>query len=68
MRRRNLQIIAAQSGYGKTRCDVMHMVERYVNSQNPSRLVSISNGWWYNLKREIHSPVSEVEIQQLEYE
>jgi len=42
---------AAQSGYGKTCRDVMNMVERYVNSQNPSRLVSISNGWWYNFKK-----------------
>jgi len=60
-------LVTAQSHYGKTCCDVMNMVENYVNCQNPSRLVSISNGGTIS-KREIHSLVSEVEIQQLAYE
>jgi len=37
-------LLAAQSGYGKIRRDVMSIVEGYVNSQNPSHTVSISNG------------------------
>ena len=42
-------IVSAQSGYGKTRKDVMNIVDRYVN-QSSSRSVSISNGWWFNFK------------------
>ena len=43
--------LAAQSGYGKTHQDVMCTVEGYVNSQNPSCTVSISNRWWWNFKK-----------------
>jgi len=43
-------VLCAQAGFGKTRRDVMNLVERYVNSQNPSSNVSLSNGWWYKFK------------------
>ena len=43
-------IVSAQSGYSKTRKDVINIVERYVN-QSSSCSVSISNGWWFNFKK-----------------
>jgi len=42
-------IFPAQGGFGKTCRDVMKIVKRYVNSQNPSSNISISNGWWWNM-------------------
>ena len=44
-------ILAARSGFGKTRRDVMNLVERYMLKQQPSKSVNLSNGWWYNFKK-----------------
>ena len=60
-------VLAAKVGYGKTRRDVMNLVETYVNSKplqieaqktvnGPSQIeakkpVAISNGWWFKFKR-----------------
>ena len=44
-------ILSAQSGYGKTRRDVMNIVEGYMLKQQPPRSVNLSNGWWYNFKK-----------------
>jgi len=47
-------ILSAQAGFGKTRRDVMNIEERYINIQNPSSNVSISNGWWFKFKKRNH--------------
>ena len=44
-------ILAARSGFGKTRRDVMNLVEGYMLKQQPSKSVNLSNGWWYNFKK-----------------
>ena len=44
-------ILAAQSGYRKTRRDVMNIVEGYMLKQQPSRSVHLSNEWWHNFKK-----------------
>ena len=44
-------ILVARSGYGKTRHDVMNIVEGYMLKQQPSRSVNLSNGWWHNFKK-----------------
>jgi len=43
-------ILSVQVGFGKTCRDFMNIVERYVNSQNPSCNTSIINGWWFKFK------------------
>ena len=61
----NHLVLSAKVGYGKTRRDVMNLVETYVNSQrskkqdnnnqrskkqdNPKE-VTVSNGWWFKFK------------------
>ena len=47
-------VLSAKVGYGKTRRDVMNMVETYINSQQSKgeyqKEVTISNGWWFKFK------------------
>ena len=46
-------MLSAKVGYGKTRRDVMNLVETYVNSQYPEgkKNVTISNGWWFKFRK-----------------
>ena len=47
-------VLSAKVGYGKTRQDVMNLVETYVNSRRSKeqnqKEVTVSNGWWFKFK------------------
>ena len=47
-------VLSAKVGYGKTRRDVMNLVETYVNSRRSKeqnqKEVTVSNGWWFKFK------------------
>ena len=44
-------IYAARTGYGKTRRDVINLVEGYMLKKQPPKSVNLSNGWWHNFKK-----------------
>ena len=46
-------VLSEKVGYGKTRRDVMNLVETYVNSQRSEgkKNVTISNGWWFKFRK-----------------
>ena len=45
-------VLLAEVGYGKTRRDVMNLVETYMNSQcSQGKNLTISNGWWFKFRK-----------------
>ena len=53
-------VLSAKVGYGKTRRDVMNLVETYVNclrsKEQNQKEVTVSNGWWFKFKIRNPSP------------